>query len=414
MTDSFQFAPIEDVIAAIARGEMIVMVDDEDRENEGDLIMAAQFATPEKIAFIVRYSSGVVVAPISGDRCDDLRLPLMVEHNTESHRTAFTISVDLIEGTTTGISAADRAATLRALADPQESFASFARPGHIFPLRAREGGVLKRAGHTEAAVDLARMAGLEPAGIICEIINDDGSMSRLPELIEFSRKHNLLLSSIAELIKYRRHNEKLVTRMGQAQVPTEWGNFTCTAFKSDVDGTEHLAFSLGTVDDGQPILVRVHSECLTGDVFSSRRCDCGPQLHSAMSLIAEEGRGIVVYLRGHEGRGIGIGHKIRAYSLQDGGLDTVDANTELGLPVDSREYGIGAQILADMGANQLRLITNNPAKYGGIEGYGLEIIERVAINPVATEENIKYLQTKRDRMGHLFSLPESDSAKEKS
>jgi 3,4-dihydroxy 2-butanone 4-phosphate synthase/GTP cyclohydrolase II len=414
MTDSFQFAPIEDVIAAIARGEMIVMVDDEDRENEGDLIMAAQFATPEKIAFIVRYSSGVVVAPISGDRCDDLRLPLMVEHNTESHRTAFTISVDLIEGITTGISAADRAATLRALADPQESFASFARPGHIFPLRAREGGVLKRAGHTEAAVDLARMAGLEPAGIICEIINDDGSMSRLPELIEFSRKHNLLLSSIAELIKYRRHHEKLVTRMGQAQVPTDWGNFTCTAFKSDVDGTEHLAFSLGTVDDGQPVLVRVHSECLTGDVFSSRRCDCGPQLHSAMSLIAEEGRGIVVYLRGHEGRGIGIGHKIRAYSLQDGGLDTVDANTELGLPVDSREYGIGAQILADMGANQLRLITNNPAKYGGIEGYGLEIIERVAINPVATEENIKYLQTKRDRMGHLFSLPESDSEKEKS
>ena len=414
MTDSFQFAPIEEVIAAIARGEMIVMVDDEDRENEGDLIMAAQFATPEKIAFIVRHSSGVIVAPLSGDRCDDLRLPLMVEHNTESHRTAFTVSVDLIEGTTTGISAADRSATLCALADPKESFASFARPGHIFPLRAREGGVLKRAGHTEAAVDLARMAGLEPAGIICEIINDDGSMSRLPELIEFSRKHNLLLSSIAELIKYRRHHEKLVTRMGQAQVPTDWGNFTCTAFKSDVDGTEHLAFSLGTVDDGQPVLVRVHSECLTGDVFSSRRCDCGPQLHSAMSLIAEEGRGIVVYLRGHEGRGIGIGHKIRAYSLQDGGLDTVDANTELGLPVDSREYGIGAQILADMGANQLRLITNNPAKYGGIEGYGLEIIERVAINPVATEENIKYLQTKRDRMGHLFSLPESDSEKEKS
>jgi 3,4-dihydroxy 2-butanone 4-phosphate synthase/GTP cyclohydrolase II len=414
MTDSFQFAPIEDVIAAIARGEMIVMVDDEDRENEGDLIMAAQFATPEKIAFIVRHSSGVVVAPISGDRCDDLRLPLMVEHNTESHRTAFTVSVDLIEGTTTGISAADRAATLRALADPQESFASFARPGHIFPLRAREGGVLKRAGHTEAAVDLARMAGLEPAGIICEIINDDGSMSRLPELIEFSRQHNLLLSSIADLIKYRRHHEKLVTRVGQAQLPTDWGNFTCTAFKSDVDGTEHLAFSLGTVDDGQPVLVRVHSECLTGDVFSSRRCDCGAQLHSAMARIAEEGRGIVVYLRGHEGRGIGIGHKIRAYSLQDGGLDTVDANTELGFPVDSREYGIGAQILADLGANQLRLMTNNPAKYGGIQGYGLEIIERVAINPVATEENIKYLQTKRDRMGHLFSLPESDSAKEKS
>ena len=407
MTDSFQFAPIEDVIAAIARGEMIVMVDDEDRENEGDLIMAAQFATPEKIAFIVRHSSGVVVAPISGDRCDDLRLPLMVEHNTESHRTAFTVSVDLIEGTTTGISAADRAATLRALADPQESFASFARPGHIFPLRAREGGVLKRAGHTEAAVDLARMAGLEPAGIICEIINDDGSMSRLPELIEFSRQHNLLLSSIADLIKYRRHHEKLVTRVGQAQLPTDWGNFTCTAFKSDVDGTEHLAFSLGTVDDGQPVLVRVHSECLTGDVFSSRRCDCGAQLHSAMARIAEEGRGIVVYLRGHEGRGIGIGHKIRAYSLQDGGLDTVDANTELGFAIDDRDYSIGARILRDFGIKQVRLITNNPAKFEGLEAEGVEVVERVRLDLAPTEENLRYLQTKRDRMGHLLDLPES-------
>ena len=409
MSDDFKFAAIDDVIAAIGRGEMIVMVDDEDRENEGDLIMAAQFATPEKIAFIVRHSSGVVVAPLSGERCDELRLPLMVEHNTESHRTAFTVSVDMIEGTTTGISASDRSATLCALADPSATFASFARPGHIFPLRAREGGVLKRAGHTEAAVDLARMAGLEPAGIICEITNEDGSMSRLPQLIEFCREHNLLLSSIAELIKYRRHNEKLVTRMGQAQVPTDWGNFTCTAFRSDIDDTEHLAFSMGDIQDGLPILVRVHSECLTGDVFASRRCDCGPQLQSAMALIAREGRGIVVYLRGHEGRGIGIAHKIRAYSLQDGGLDTVDANTELGLPIDSREYGVGAQILADLGAHKLRLITNNPAKYGGIEGYGLEVVERVALNPIPTEENLKYLQTKRDRMGHLLDLPETIS-----
>jgi 3,4-dihydroxy 2-butanone 4-phosphate synthase/GTP cyclohydrolase II len=399
------FAPIEDVIAAIGRGEIVIIVDDEDRENEGDLIMAAQFATPEKIAFIIKYTSGVIVAPLTGERCDDLRLPLMVEHNTESHRTAFTISVDLIEGTTTGISASDRAATLKALADPNVGFAAFARPGHIFPLRAREGGVLKRAGHTEASVDLARLAGLEPAGIICEITKDDGSMARLPDLVEFAREHGLLLSSIAELIKYRRHNEKLVTRIGQAQVPTEWGVFTCTAYRSDLDDTEHLAFSLGNVDDGEPVLVRVHSECLTGDVFSSRRCDCGPQLHSAMSLIGAEGRGAVVYLRGHEGRGIGIGHKIRAYSLQDGGLDTVDANTELGLPIDSREYGIGAQILADLGARKLRLITNNPAKYGGIEGYGLEIVERVSSDIAPTQENLKYLQTKRDRMGHLIDLP---------
>jgi 3,4-dihydroxy 2-butanone 4-phosphate synthase/GTP cyclohydrolase II len=407
MTSPSPFAPIDDVVAAIGRGEIVVMVDDEDRENEGDLIMAAQFATAEKMAFFVRHTSGVIVAPLTGERCDELRLPLMVEHNTESHRTAFTISVDLIEGTTTGISAADRAATLCALADPNIGFASFARPGHIFPLRAREGGVLKRAGHTEAAVDLARMAGLEPAGIICEITNDDGSMARLPQLIEFSRQHGLLLSSIAELIKYRRHHEKLVTRIGQAQVPTDWGAFTCTAFRSDLDDTEHLAFSIGDIDDGSPVLVRVHSECLTGDVFSSRRCDCGPQLHSAMALIAAEGRGVVVYLRGHEGRGIGIGHKIRAYSLQDGGADTVDANTQLGLPIDSREYGIGAQILADLGAHKLRLITNNPAKYGGIEGYGLEVVERVSSQVVPTEENLRYLQTKRDRMGHLLDLPTS-------
>jgi len=397
------FAPIEDVVAAIGRGEMIVMVDDEDRENEGDLIMAAEHVTTEKIAFIVRHTSGVVVAPLTGERCDDLRLPMMVDHNTESHRTAFTISVDLLDGTTTGISAADRAATIRALANPSVGYEAFARPGHVFPLRAREGGVLKRAGHTEAAVDLARMAGCEPAGVICEIQNDDGTMSRLPELIEFAKKHGLLISSIAELIDYRRHKERLVERISSARVPTQWGAFECVAYRSTLDGIEHLAFVLGNVGDGSPVLTRVHSECLTGDVFASRRCDCGPQLHEAMATIAREGRGVVVYLRGHEGRGIGIGHKIHAYSLQDEGLDTVDANVKLGLPIDSREYGIGAQILADLGARDLRLMTNNPAKYGGIAGYGLSVVERVPLEVGRTSENADYLRTKRDRMGHLLN-----------
>jgi 3,4-dihydroxy 2-butanone 4-phosphate synthase/GTP cyclohydrolase II len=404
MTDPF--APIDEVVAAIGRGQIVVMVDDEDRENEGDLIMAAEHATPEAIAFFVRHTSGVICAPLTGDRCEALRLPLMVEQNTESHRTAFTDTVDLMEGISTGISAADRAATLRGLADDRLSFSAFARPGHIFPLRAREGGVLKRAGHTEAAVDLARMAGCAPVGVICEITNDDGTMSRLPQLQEFCAKHGLLLSSIAKLIEHRRRNEKLVTRVGAATVPTEWGTFTCVAYRSEIDGVEHLAFVRGNVDDGEPVLVRVHSECLTGDVFGSRRCDCGPQLAAAMQRIADEDRGVVVYLRGHEGRGIGLGHKIRAYSLQDEGLDTVDANTELGLPVDSREYGIGAQILTELGAHQLRVMTNNPAKYGGLAGYGLEIVERVAMPTETTPENLRYLRTKRDRMGHLIDITE--------
>jgi 3,4-dihydroxy 2-butanone 4-phosphate synthase/GTP cyclohydrolase II len=403
MSDS-PLAPIEDVIAAMARGEIVVMVDDEDRENEGDFIMAAEFATAEKLAFIVRYSTGVVCAPLTDERCDELRLPLMVEQNTESQRTAFTDTVDLIEGTTTGISAADRAATLRALADPNLSFQSFARPGHIFPLRARNGGVLKRAGHTEAGVDLARAAGCEPAAIICEIQNDDGTMMRLPDLRKFCAEHNLLLSSIAQLIEYRRHNERLVVRMGEAQVPTEFGTFTCVAYKSTIDSIEHLAFVKGDITSDEPILVRVHSECLTGDVFGSRRCDCGPQLATAMQMVDEAGAGVIVYLRGHEGRGIGIGHKIRAYSLQDEGFDTVDANTELGLPIDSREYGIGAQILADLGVRQLRLMTNNPAKYGGLGGYGLSVVERVALNTVPTPENEAYLRTKRERMGHHIDM----------
>ena len=403
MSDS-TLAPIEDVIAAIARGEIVVIVDDEDRENEGDFIMAAEFASAEKLAFIVRYSTGVVCAPLTDERCDDLRLPLMVEQNTESQRTAFTDTVDLIEGTTTGISAADRAATLRGLSDPTLSFKSFARPGHIFPLRARNGGVLKRAGHTEAGVDLARLAGCQPAAIICEIQNDDGTMMRLPDLRKFCAEHNLVLSSIAQLIEYRRHNERLVERMGEAVVPTEFGTFTCVAYKSTIDNIEHLAFVKGTITGKEPILVRVHSECLTGDVFGSRRCDCGPQLATAMQMVDEAGAGVIVYLRGHEGRGIGIGHKIRAYSLQDEGFDTVDANTELGLPIDSREYGIGAQILADLGVRELKLMTNNPAKYGGLGGYGLTVVERVPLNTIPTPENEAYLRTKRERMGHHIDM----------
>jgi 3,4-dihydroxy 2-butanone 4-phosphate synthase/GTP cyclohydrolase II len=397
-------APIEDVIAAMARGEIVVIVDDEDRENEGDFIMAAEHATAEKLAFIVRYSTGVVCAPLTDERCDDLRLPLMVEQNTESQRTAFTDTVDLMDGITTGISAADRAATLRGLADPTLSYQAFARPGHIFPLRARPGGVLKRAGHTEAGVDLARMAGCQPAAVICEIQNDDGTMMRLPDLRKFCVEHGLLLSSIAQLIEYRRHNERLVERMGEATVPTEHGTFTCVAYKSTIDNIEHLAFVKGKITGTEPVLVRVHSECLTGDVFGSRRCDCGPQLDAAMKIVNDAGAGVIVYLRGHEGRGIGIGHKIRAYSLQDEGFDTVDANTELGLPIDSREYGIGAQILADLGVHELRLMTNNPAKYGGLGGYGLKVVERVSLNTVPTPENELYLRTKRERMGHHIDM----------
>ena len=405
MTDRTRpFAPIADAIAAIERGEIVVVVDDEDRENEGDLIMAAEFATPEKIAFYVRHTSGVICVALTGERCDDLDLPLMVERNTESNRTAFTDSVDLIQGTSTGISAGDRALTIRALADSSIGRHDLARPGHIFPLRSRPGGVLKRAGHTEAAVDLARLAGLDPAGVLCEIVNDDGSMSRVPDLERFCAEHDLLLISIADLIRHRSRTEQLVHRIGEATLPTPWGPFRCIAYRSSLEETEHLAFVQGDVGTGDPVLVRVHSECLTGDVFGSLRCDCGPQLHTAMARVATEGRGVVVYLRGHEGRGIGIGHKIRAYSLQDEGLDTVDANLQLGLPVDNREYGIGAQILAELGVHRMRLMTNNPAKYGGLEGFGLEIVERLPIQVEATPENARYLQTKRDRLGHLLDL----------
>ena len=396
-------AEIDKAIAAVGRGEIIIVVDDEDRENEGDLIMAAEFATAEKIAFFVKHTSGLICAPVSEERADELDLPLMVSANTESQRTAFTVTVDFRHGTTTGISAADRAATIRALIDPASRPGDFNRPGHIHVLRAREGGVLKRAGHTEATVDLARLAGLYPAGVLCELVTADGmGMAQRPELEGFAEDHGLLMISIADLIRYRRQSEKLIRRIAEARIPTPFGDFTAYAYESILNKDQHVAFVKGAVAGEDDVLVRVHSECLTGDVFGSLRCDCGHQLHTAMRRIAEEGKGVVVYLRGHEGRGIGIAHKLQAYALQDGGLDTVDANVELGLPVDSREYGIGAQILVDLGVTTMRYLTNNPAKYGGLEGFGLEMVERVPLESVPNPENIEYLRTKKARMGHLL------------
>ncbi len=401
--------PIPDALEAYARGEFLVVVDDEDRENEGDLIIAADAMTEEKMAFMIRWTSGVICAPMTDELAESLRLPLMVAENTESHRTAFTVTVDLIEGCTTGISAGDRSRTVQALADPSTVAGDLARPGHIFPLRARPGGVLKRAGHTEAALDLCTMTGRAPVGALCEIVNDDGTMKRLEECRAFADEHGLKLISIADLIKYRRRSEKLVEHFAQAVIPTAYGDFTAHAYRSLLDGEEHLVYTMGDVAECADPLVRVHSECLTGDLLASERCDCGNQLHRAMQMIADEGCGALVYLRGHEGRGIGIAHKIRAYGLQDEGLDTVDANTAQGLPVDSREYGVGANILADLGITSMRLLTNNPSKYGGLKGYGLEIVERVPIEITETEANARYLATKRERMGHLMTN-ESDGA----
>jgi 3,4-dihydroxy 2-butanone 4-phosphate synthase/GTP cyclohydrolase II len=398
------FTDIDSAIAAIQRGELVIVVDDADRENEGDLIMAAEAMTPDAMAFMIRHTSGVICMPLEGARLDELHLPLMVADNTESQRTAFTVSVDARMGTSTGISAADRSATVHALLDPATRPDDFARPGHIFPLRYREGGVLKRAGHTEAAVDLARLAGMQPAGVLAEVVNDDGTMARMPRLEQFAEEHGLQLISIADLIRYRRQREKLVRRVSEARIPTRHGDFTGYVFESVLDGTEHMAFVCGEVAGKENVLVRVHSECLTGDVFGSMRCDCGLQLDAAMELIAAEGAGVVVYLRGHEGRGIGLGHKIRAYTLQDQGRDTVEANVELGFPADSREYGIGSQMLVDLGVSTMRIMTNNPAKYGGLEGYGLEIVERVPLHVLPNAENIRYLRTKQEKMGHLLDF----------
>jgi len=403
------FTDIDSAIAAIARGEFVIVVDDEDRENEGDLIMAAEHVTPEAMGFMIRHTSGVICLPLEGERCDELQLPLMVSNNTEIQRTAFTVSVDARDGIATGISAADRSTTVATLIDPTSKPDSLARPGHIFPLRYREGGVLKRAGHTEAAVDLARLAGSYPSGVLAEITNDDGTMARLIELEKFAEDHSLLMISIADLIRYRRQREKLVRRVSQARIPTRYGDFTAHVFESILDGVEHIAFVRGDISNEENVLVRVHSECLTGDVFGSLRCDCGVQLDFALEKVAEAGSGVVVYLRGHEGRGIGLCHKIYAYKLQDQGRDTVEANVELGFSADSREYGIGSQILVDLGVTTMRLMTNNPAKYGGLDGFGLEIVERVPVSVTPNSENISYLRTKKDKLGHLLDLGESEA-----
>jgi 3,4-dihydroxy 2-butanone 4-phosphate synthase / GTP cyclohydrolase II len=398
---------IAEAIEQIRNGGIVIVVDDEDRENEGDLIMAAERATPEMIGFFVRHTSGVICLPTTGDRLDRLDLPLMVPVNTDPKGTAFTVSVDVRGKTTTGISAADRAATILAMVDEGTTPEDLQRPGHVFPLRAAPGGVLKRAGHTEAAVDLARLAGLRPAGVLAEIVNDDGTMARLPELERFAAEHALPLISIADLIAYRRRHEHLVHRVAEVVIPTPYGPFNAIAYESEFDQNHHLALVRGDVAGRPDVLVRMHSECLTGDVFGSLRCDCGTQLNDAMRQIAEAGQGVVVYIRGHEGRGIGIVHKLQAYKLQDTGRDTVEANIELGLPADARDYGTGAQILVDLGLSTLRLLTNNPAKRAGLEGYGLRIVERVPLETTPTNENLHYLQTKRDRMGHELSLLDS-------
>jgi len=402
--DAVPLDTIERAIADLAAGRPVVVVDDEDRENEGDLLLAASKATAEQLGFMVRHTSGVVCVPMEGRELDRLKLPPMTAVNEDRKGTAYSVSVDARDGTTTGISAADRCTTVHALIDAETSAVDLARPGHIFPLRYRVGGVLKRAGHTEAAVDLARLAGGYPAGVLAEIVNDDGTMQRRPQLEAFATEHDLVFVTIADLIRFRRHREKLVRRVSEARIPTQYGDFTAHVFASLLDNTEHLAFVRGEVAGQQNVLVRVHSECLTGDVFGSLRCDCGVQLDRALARVAAAGQGVVVYLRGHEGRGIGLGHKLRAYSLQDQGRDTVEANLELGFPADSREYGIGAQILVDLGVTTMRLMTNNPAKYGGIEGYGLEIIERVPMHTVPNEENIAYLRAKQDKLGHLLGL----------
>jgi 3,4-dihydroxy 2-butanone 4-phosphate synthase/GTP cyclohydrolase II len=408
--DRSVFAPIEDAIEDVAAGRMVIVVDDADRENEGDFVMAAEKATPEAINFMVTHGRGIVCLPTTAERLDQLHVPLMVSKNNESHGTAFAVSIDIQGRTTTGTSAYDRAATARAVTDASLQPSDIRMPGHVFPLRAQEGGVLRRAGHTEATVDLARLARLFPAGVLCEVLHPDGSMARLPELVRVAREHGLRLISIADLIEYRRRREKHVRRVADATIPTPYGAFAATAYESDLDGMTHVALVMGEIGDGRDLLVRVHSECLTGDVFGSLRCDCGDQLDAALGMVSAEGRGVVLYLRGHEGRSIGLTHKLRAYRLQEvRGLDTVEANEELGFAPDPREYGIGAQILADLGVRSMRLLTNNPAKRAGLEGYGLRIVDRVPLEVRPREENIGYLRTKREKLGHLLDHLDGDA-----
>ena len=397
---------VDRALVDLAAGKAVLVIDDEDRENEGDLIFAAQLATPELVAFMVRYTSGYICVPITEANADRLDLPPMFRVNQDRRGTAYTVTVDAREGISTGISASDRAHTIRLLADPATTSADLSRPGHIVPLRARDGGVLRRPGHTEAAVDLARLAGLAPAGVLCEVVSekDPSGMARADELRTFADEHGLALISIADLIAYRRRSEKLVERVATARVPLRYGEFTAVGYSSSYDNREHVAFVFGEIGDGDDVLVRVHSESLTGDVFGSLRCDCGPQLDAALAAVAREGRGVVLYVRGHEGRGIGLLHKLQAYQLQDLGSDTLDANLELGLPADARDYGTGAQILVDLGIHTMRLLSNNPAKRAGLEGYGLRIVGQVPLPVRANPENLRYLQTKRDRMGHVINL----------
>ena len=401
---------VDRAIKDIAAGRPVLVVDDENRENEGDIIFAASQATPELLAFMIRYTSGVICVPMREADLERLQLPQMTAHNTEHHRTAFTVSVDARDRISTGISAADRAATIAKLVDPATTAADLVRPGHIFPLRYTEGGVLRRAGHTEAAVDLARLAGLPEAGVLCEVVNDDGTMARLPELRAFANTHDLALISIEQLIEYRRHNERQLSRQAQTRIPNAYGQWQAFGYRNEIDRTEYMALVLGDVT-GESVLTRLHSECLTGDVFGSLRCDCGAQLDAAMAAIAAEGRGVVLYLRGHEGRGVGLLSKLQAYELQDAGADTVDANTELGLPVDAREYSAGAQMLADLGAGSVRLLTNNPAKVTGLADCGVDITARVPLASAVTPFNLRYLTTKRDRLGHqIQELEDSERA----
>jgi 3,4-dihydroxy 2-butanone 4-phosphate synthase/GTP cyclohydrolase II len=395
----FQFDSIEAVIADIRDGKMVIVTDDEDRENEGDLVCAAEKVTAQHVNFMAHHACGLICAPITEERARTLGLPAMVARNREALSTAFTVSVDAAAGITTGISAQDRATTMKVLADPHSIAADLVQPGHVFPLAAKPGGVLRRAGHTEAAVDLAQMAGCEPAGLICEIMNEDGTMARMPELMVFAKTHGLKICTIESLIKYRRDRERIVEREQVIKMPTDYGDFELHLYRSKLSDEHHLALVKGAIDDGEPVLVRVHSECLTGDVFGSRRCDCGGQLHTALARIEQEGRGVLLYMR-QEGRGIGLPAKIHAYKLQEQGYDTVEANLKLGFPMDLRDYGLGAQILFDLGIRKIRLMTNNPRKVVGLQGHKLEIIEQVPIKLEPNEHNAKYLETKRDKMGH--------------
>lgn len=397
-----EFASIETAVADLRLGKLIILVDDEDRENEGDLTLAAECVTPEAINFMAMHGRGLICLALTADRCADLDLPMQVERNTSSFGTAFTVSVDARRGVTTGISAADRCRTIQVAIDPSTRPEGLARPGHVFPLRAEPGGVLKRAGQTEGSVDLARLAGLDPSAVICEILNDDGTMARLPQLYEFGRRYDLKIVSIADLIRHRMKNERLVRRVASPLLPNQFGTFRLHVYENDVDRESHLALVMGEISPGKPTLVRAHSQCLTGEVFGSSRCDCAAQLQKSMELIAREGSGVILYLR-QEGRGIGLLNKLRAYELQDQGEDTVQANESMGFKPDQRDYGLGAQILADLGVSRIRLLTNNPRKFFGLEGYGLEIVERVAIEIPPSEHDRKYLQTKKEKLGHYLS-----------